>query len=126
MFQRSVGTSTFGSTRVGGPRENPPSTPSSAWVGPDDACMLRHGVVPPMTGYPSLQRLPISIGERELNIVAFAPRTARELLISEGVADLRLSIIIPMEAPYLRGLKPNPFGAPRFKFAWIDTHWRPS
>jgi ABC-type oligopeptide transport system substrate-binding subunit len=31
-----------------------------------------------------------------------------------------------LEAPYLRGLKPNPFAAPQFKYAWIDTNWRPS
>ena len=31
-----------------------------------------------------------------------------------------------LEAPYLRGLKPNPFAAPQFKYAWIDTTWRPS
>jgi ABC-type oligopeptide transport system substrate-binding subunit len=31
-----------------------------------------------------------------------------------------------LEAPYLRGMKPNPFGAARFKYAWIDTNWRPS
>lgn len=31
-----------------------------------------------------------------------------------------------LEAPYLRGLKPNPFACPRFKYAWIDTNWRPS
>jgi ABC-type oligopeptide transport system substrate-binding subunit len=30
-----------------------------------------------------------------------------------------------LEAPYLRGVKANPFGAPRFKYAWIDTNWRP-
>jgi hypothetical protein len=28
------------------------------------------------------------------------------------------------EAPYLRGMRPNPFGCPRFKYAWIDTNWR--
>ena len=31
-----------------------------------------------------------------------------------------------LEAPYLRGLKITPFGHPRFKYAWIDTNWRPS
>jgi len=31
-----------------------------------------------------------------------------------------------LEAPYLSGLTPNPFGAPRFKYAWIDTDWRPA
>ena len=30
------------------------------------------------------------------------------------------------QAPYLRGMRPNPFGASIFKYAWIDTHWRPS
>ena len=24
------------------------------------------------------------------------------------------------EAPYLRGMRPNPFAALRFKYAWID------
>jgi len=31
-----------------------------------------------------------------------------------------------LQAPYLHGLRPNPFGMPRFKYAWIETNWRPS
>jgi MarR-like DNA-binding transcriptional regulator SgrR of sgrS sRNA len=31
-----------------------------------------------------------------------------------------------LEAPYLHGVRPNPFGVPRFKYAWIDTNWRPA
>ena len=31
-----------------------------------------------------------------------------------------------LQAPYVHGLRPNPFGMPRFKYAWIDTNWRPS
>lgn len=31
-----------------------------------------------------------------------------------------------LAAPYVHGLTPNPFGTPRFKYAWIDTDWRPS
>jgi oligopeptide transport system substrate-binding protein len=30
-----------------------------------------------------------------------------------------------LEAPYLRGLTPNLFAAPQFKYAWIDTNWKP-
>ena len=30
-----------------------------------------------------------------------------------------------LEAPYVNGLKPNPFGSPRFKYAWIDKTGRP-
>jgi ABC-type oligopeptide transport system substrate-binding subunit len=207
-----------------------------------------HGVVPPMAGYPSLQALPVSIYGRELNMLTFDPRAARELLRAEGISDLELSLIIaarpssseiaaivqrqwrehlgirlslsvqeekvwvqtfiqkqyrqiiedtwtffcedpndylmqvaapahiytwtdarydrdfteaneipvpaermkalaacetqlirsmPMipifhdtwaylEAPYLHCVKPNPFGHLRFKYAWIDTNWRPS
>ena len=205
-----------------------------------------NGVVPPLPGYPVLQILPVLIGGRELNVLAFDPPAARELLRAEGIANLDLSIIIAarprskdiaaivqrqwrdhlgirlnlslqeetvweqsfiqkqyqqviedtwtmffedpydvlvqvgpghmytwtdpqfddaftnanrigdqvrrmnalanceaqlmrvmptvpifhdtwayLEAPYLRGMKPNPFGVPRFKYAWIDTKWRP-
>ena len=31
-----------------------------------------------------------------------------------------------LEAPFLRGVRPNPFGLPRFKYASIDTNWRPA
>jgi len=30
-----------------------------------------------------------------------------------------------LEAPYINGLRPNPFGSPRFKYAWIDNNWKP-
>jgi ABC-type oligopeptide transport system substrate-binding subunit len=30
-----------------------------------------------------------------------------------------------LAAPWLRGLTPNPFAAPQFKYSWIDTSWRP-
>jgi ABC-type oligopeptide transport system substrate-binding subunit len=208
-----------------------------------------NGLVPPTAGYPSLNTLPVSIGGRDLNLLAFDPRTARELLANEGAGGLELSVKIParprsrdiapilqrqwrehlgirlnlslveetaweqdltfkryrhiieeswaafcddpnefltffgpshfasttwtdtkfehdfttanvlsdraerikalaaceaqlirampviplfhdtwayLEAPYLSGLMPNPFGSPRFKYAWIDTSWRPS
>jgi oligopeptide transport system substrate-binding protein len=205
-----------------------------------------NGMVPPLPGYPPLQALPVSIGGRELNVLAFDPPAARELLRAEGIADLELSIIVAarnrskeiaaivqrqwlehlgirlnlnfqeetvweqsfiqkqyqqviedtwtlffedpcdflyqvgpahmytwtdpkfdeaftqansivdqarrmnglaaceaqlmkampsipifhdtwayLEAPYLRGMKPNPFGAARFKYVWIDNNWRP-
>lgn len=208
-----------------------------------------NGVVPPLPGYRSLEALPVSVDGHVLNVLAFDPRTARELLSREGIAGFELSVTIParprsrdiapivqrqwrehlgvrlnlieveetaweqdlslkryrhvieeswsafcddpndfltffgpsrfaattwtdtkfdrdftaanrvldpaermralatcevqlmkatpvipifhdtwayLEAPYLRGTRPNPFGAPRFKYAWIDTNWRPS
>ena len=205
------------------------------------------GVVPPLPGYPSLELLQVPMLGRMLNILAFDPRTARELLASEGISTLELWVTIParprsrdiapivqqqwrdhlgvrlnlleveetaweqnltlrryrhaieeswtafcddpndflglfrpslaeckwtdtkfdhdftvanglldpaermkalakceaqliesmpiipifhdtwtyLEAPYVLGLKPNPFGVPRFKYASIDTNWRP-
>ena len=205
-----------------------------------------NGIVPPLPGYPPLQKLGVSIGGRKLDLLAFDPGAARELLRAEGIADLELAITFPtlpnireiavilqrqwreclgvrvnlleqgeaewlqnlgkkqyrhvtqdswtarcadptdylalfgpplhystwtdinfdrgfteanrildpdermkalaaceakligampvipifhdtwtyLESPYLRGLKPNPFAAPQFKYAWIDTNWR--
>jgi oligopeptide transport system substrate-binding protein len=207
-----------------------------------------NGVVPPLPGYPPLELLQVPMLGQMLNILAFDPRTARELLVSEGIPSLELWVTIPartrsrdiapivqqqwrehlgvrlnlveveemvweqnltlrqyrhaieeswtafcddpndflglfrpslatsiwrdtkfdhdftvanrlldpaermkalakcevqliesmpvipifhdtwtyLEAPYVLGVKPNPFGAPRFKYASIDTHWRPS
>lgn len=28
------------------------------------------------------------------------------------------------EAPYLRRMRSNPFGCPRFKYVWVDAQWR--
>ena len=206
-----------------------------------------NGIVPPMAGYPSLTTLSVPINGRQLDVLAFDPRAARELLHAEGIAELTLSMTFPtlpnikeiasilqrqwrehlgvrvnlsaqgpaewgqdmsekryrhitqdswtarcadpsdylalfgppehystwtdtafdrdfveanamlnpagrlkalaaceaqlirampvipifhdtwtyLEAPYLRGLTPNPFAAPQFKYAWIDTNWRP-
>ena len=207
-----------------------------------------HGVVPPMSGYPSLPALSVPIGGRQLNVLGFDPRAARELLGREGMAGMKLSMKIParprsrdiapiiqrqwlqhlgievilseveetvweqdltfkryghvieeswvafcedpsdfltffgpsrfaattwtdpgfdrdftaanrlpdpaeriralaacevqlikampvipifhdswayLEAPFVRGVQPNPFGSPRFKYAWIDKRWRP-
>ena len=207
-----------------------------------------NGIVPPMAGYSTSATLPVSVNGRNLNVLAFDPRSARELLRAEGINDLELSMTFPtlprskdiasimrrqwsehlgvrlilseqgettwfqdmiekryrhltedswtarcddpsdylamfaprvnyttwvdtkfdrgftdanailepaermktlaacesqlmkampvipifhdtwvyLQAPYLRGLKSNPFGFPRFKYAWIDTNWRPS
>jgi ABC-type oligopeptide transport system substrate-binding subunit len=207
-----------------------------------------NGIVPPMAGYPLLTSLPVSIKGRQLNILAFEPRSARELLRAEGIEKFDLSITFPtlpnireisvivqrqwreyadarvrlieqgvaewlqdmnekqyrhatqdswtarcadpadylslfgppahystwidagfdsrfvqanaildsagrmtalsaceaqlirampaipvfhdswayLEAPCIRGLRPNPFAAPQFKYAWIDTNWRAS
>jgi len=206
-----------------------------------------NGIVPPMRGYSSSVNLPVSINGRSLNVLAFDPRLARDLLRAEGIGGLELSMTFPplprskdiasilqrqwhehlglrltlseqgetiwfqdmlekryrltedswtarcddpndylalftartnystwvdpkfdrgfttanailepakrmnalaaceaqlmqampvipifhdtwayLEAPYLRGLKSNPFGFPRFKYAWIDTAWKPS
>jgi oligopeptide transport system substrate-binding protein len=30
------------------------------------------------------------------------------------------------QKPYVRGMSPNPMDVPLLKYAWIDTHWRPS
>ena len=57
-----------------------------------------YGVVPPMAGYPSLPALSVPIGGRELNILGFDPRTARELLDREDMAGLELSVKIPARA----------------------------
>ena len=54
--------------------------------------------------------------------------------IAPRFAEMKAMPVIPifhdtwayLEAPFLRGLKSNPFGFPRFKYAWIDTNWRPS
>jgi ABC-type oligopeptide transport system substrate-binding subunit len=204
-----------------------------------------NGLVPPIEGYPSLNKLSVSIHGNPLNILGFDPRAAREFLAAEGIGELTLSMVIPalpnvkeiavivqhqwrehagvrlalsekgpaewlqeliekryqhltqdswtarfadpsdylnyfaahystwidlafdrdfvngntildpvgrmkalssceaqllrampvipifhdswtyLQAPYLRGLTPNPFAAPQFKYAWIDTNWRP-
>ena len=31
-----------------------------------------------------------------------------------------------LERPEVRGLELSPLGIPAFKYAWIDTNWRPS
>jgi oligopeptide transport system substrate-binding protein len=206
-----------------------------------------HGMVAPLPAYPPVQMLPVSVAGRTLDVMSFDPAAARDLLRSEGIANVELSLIavvrprskevaeivqkqwhehlgirlkvnfqeetvweqtflqkrylqviedtwtmlvddpydflmqvgpaqmytwtdpafdrafnhanaitdplrrmdalaaceaqlmqamptVPifhdtwahLEAPYLHGLRPNPFGSPRFKYAWIDTNWRPS
>ena len=54
-----------------------------------------NGIVPPMTGYASSATLPVSIDGRNLNVLAFDPRSARELLRAEGIKDLELSMTFP-------------------------------
>ena len=44
--------------------------------------------------------------------------------IDAGDSDVSRQVDL-LEAPYLLGVKPNPFGVPRFKYASIDTNWRP-
>ena len=48
-----------------------------------------------MAGYSPVSALPVSIGGRELNVLAFDPRAARDLLRSDGIAGLELSLSIP-------------------------------
>jgi oligopeptide transport system substrate-binding protein len=207
-----------------------------------------NGIVPPMRGYPPLSELRVPVNGRVIDILAFDPQVAREVLRAEGIAELSLSLTFPalpnikdiamilqqqwyeyagvrltlseqgpaawgqdmiekryrhltqdswtarcadpvdylalfgppehystwtdtafdqqfadanamldpadrmsalaaceaqlikampvipiyhdvwtyLEAPYIRGLRPNPFAAPQFKYAWIQTTWRPS
>ena len=54
-----------------------------------------NGIVPPMTGYSSAATLPVSINGRNLNVLAFDPRSARELLRAEGIEYLELSMTFP-------------------------------
>jgi ABC-type oligopeptide transport system substrate-binding subunit len=54
-----------------------------------------NGIVPPMADYPSQQKLRVSIGGRDLDIFAFDVRAARDLLRSEGISRLDLSLVIP-------------------------------
>ena len=70
-----------------------------------------YGVVPPMAGYPSLPALSVPIGGRQLNILGFDPRTARELLDREDMAGLELSMKIPAR-PRSRDIAPI-----------IQRHW---
>src|SRR6476646_7992908 len=84
-------------------------------------------------GAGDLAFLSFEAGSRDVNIcVNILPRAT-----SEGESPPpclpRLSTVIPifhdtwtyLKAPYVRGLRPNPFAAPQFKYAWIDTNWRP-
>jgi ABC-type oligopeptide transport system substrate-binding subunit len=48
-----------------------------------------------MAGYPFIEALPVSIGGRELDLLAFNPRVARELLGRDGIASLELSVKVP-------------------------------
>lgn len=65
------------------------------------------------------------------NRIANPHARSRALFECEGQI-LRAMPIIPIaisncayfQAPYVRGIRPNPFGAPIFKYAWIDRDWR--
>ena len=48
-----------------------------------------------MAGYRPMPALPVLIGGRELNVLAFDPRAARDLLHAEGIAEFELSLTIP-------------------------------
>ena len=54
-----------------------------------------NGIVPPMAGYSLPTTMPVSIHGRQLNILAFDPRAARELLRAEGIRDFKLSLTFP-------------------------------
>jgi ABC-type oligopeptide transport system substrate-binding subunit len=71
-----------------------------------------NGIVPAMAGYRPMPALPVLIGGRELNVLAFDPRAARDLLHAEGVAKFELSLTIPTR--------------PRSKeiAAIVQQHWR--
>jgi ABC-type transport system substrate-binding protein len=48
------------------------------------------------------------------------------LLRAMAVVHISFETWAYFEAPFVRGMRPNPFGAPRFKYASIDQDWRPS
>ena len=51
-----------------------------------------------MPGYPHLERLPVRVLGRELNVLEFDPRTARELLHGQAINRLVLSLKVPSRA----------------------------
>jgi ABC-type oligopeptide transport system substrate-binding subunit len=50
----------------------------------------------------------------------------KRLLQAMPVIPLYRDLWCYLEKPYVRGLASNLIDARRFKYAWIDTNWRPS
>jgi oligopeptide transport system substrate-binding protein len=51
------------------------------------------GMVAPLPGYPPVRMQPVSVGGRTIDAMSFDPPAARELLRTEGLANLKLSLI---------------------------------
>ena len=50
----------------------------------------------------------------------------RLLLRAMPVLPLYCNVQAVLRKPFVRGLSPAKVGSARFKYAWIDTNWRPS
>ena len=49
----------------------------------------------------------------------------RHLLLAMPVVPLYFETLTYLQKPFVRGLTSNPFDIRAFKYAWIDTKWRP-